>query len=835
MRDTAVPSSLAMTSVASQLDSSHTASTSHPDLVQLRQPMAPPQRYGESAISRLAPKPAGQNQRIGSNSAAELRPVSDSMNNQRVIEWQMRNQMAKDAENSGQMQQRFESAANAAVAVGSEQRPSYYPARPQSELIESGRVMTRPAVTASPLPQSTSVPQITDNVAAHRGQMAANFQQPSSAAGMLYANTPVSADDQRYSTHQQQPNMYRQQFAGSVQPQFNQMTNVRPNTSEATRFPLPGMVPASVRHRGTNVHSNLPDRGSGSQQLAVGGDSAQYGLLVGATGPAVAGGSEQRPNYYPTRPQSELIEPGYVASQPTKNASPLVPSTSMPVITGNVVGSRDQTASSVQQQSSAAEKSFSAPMYSADQRYRPQQMQPSQQFASSVQPHFNQVANVRPQSLQVGWQPLPGVVPEGVQQPSSNVRSELTGVRQQPALTGTSVQYRPLGGQYGVQDMTGNVTVVPSAVHAEVPVASSAAARPVAMTAVRYSVPDIYNQRSAMPQDVQYGMAAVENRALPAGVPFHTDHTASRPYGAHEVRYGPPTPGDVHYGVQNVAGEVPSAAPGVRYDSSSSRERLPEAVPGSSHEAVRDQSAVKFSQPSGYYQSPVNTTESYSSQETPYGLRSTSGSMPGVVANMQYEPSNTGDGWPSPPLPQEHYRAPSDQSEFSVQPLVNVPPPSTQLSTPHLHNAGDGSKPLPPEVRAGTQNTVSSVPSVPPGMPTNDVRPKRQPPPVAAKPKFPVSTGVMGKPKGVTKDDGKQLKPEKIQQKMLEIQRLESRPYLTASDQTKLQNLRVEVEFDKRLADMNEKREDDSDLEQHKMLPPTVGLLLSFTDYLNLS
>jgi len=120
-------------------------------------------------------------------------------------------------------------------------------------------------------------------------------------------------------------------------------------------------------------------------------------------------------------------------------------------------------------------------------------------------------------------------------------------------------------------------------------------------------------------------------------------------------------------------------------------------------------------------------------------------------------------------------------------------------------------------------------------MPTNDVRPKRQPPPVAAKPKFPVSTGVMGKPKGVTKDDGKQLKPEKIQQKMLEIQRLESRPYLTASDQTKLQNLRVEVEFDKRLADMNEKREDDSDLEQHKMLPPTVGLLLSFTDYLNLS
>jgi len=153
-------------------------------------------------------------------------------------------------------------------------------------------------------------------------------------------------------------------------------------------------------------------------------------------------------------------------------------------------------------------------------------------------------------------------------------------------------------------------------------------------------------------------------------------------------------------------------------------------------------------------------------------------------------------------------------------------PPSTQLPAPHLQNAGDGSKPLPLEVRASVPNTAGSVPSHAPGVPANNVQPKKQPPPVAAKPKFPVSTSVTAKTKGIIKDDGKQLKPEKIQQKMLEIQRLELRPYLTASEQTRLQNLRVEVEFDKRLADINDKHEDNSDLEQHRMLPSTVRILL---------
>lgn len=799
--------SLPGASVASQLDSSRAASVSHPDLVQLRQPTVPPQRYGESAISRLAPKAAGQNQRIGSDSAAELRAGSDSTNNQRVIEWQMRNQMANDVENSGQIQQRFESAGNTAVAVGSEQRSSYYPSKPQSQLIESGHAMSRPAANASPLPQSTSVPQTTDNVAAYRGQMAANFQQRSSSA-----STPLYSDDQRYSHRQLQQNMYNQPFAAPVQPQFTQTTNVRPNTPEVMRYPLPGMVPQSVQHPGSNIGSNLPDL---RQQLPVTGASANYRLSVGATSPTLAVESVQRPSYYPTRPQSELIEPGHVMSRPTKNASPLLQSTSMPVITDSE--NRDQTPSVVQQQSSAAEiSSYSTPMYSASQRYGPQQMPPSQQFASSIPPQFSQMANVRPPSSEIARQPLPGMVPGGAQQRSSNVRPELPNVRQQPAIIGTSVQYRPSGGQYGVQDMTSNMTVAPST---EVPVVSNVAARSVDMPAVRYPVPDISNQRSAVPQDMQYEMATVENRAIPAGIPFGTDHAASRPHAAPQVRYGPPTPSGVNYGMQNAVGQVPSVAPGVHYDSSGSQDRLPEAIPGGSFEAARDQSAVKFTQPSGYYESSLNT-------EMPYGMRSTSGSVSGVPASMRYEPSNTGDGWPLPPPPQEHYGAPSVRNEFPVQPLANMLPPSSQFSTPQLQNAGDGSKPLPPGVRVSMPNIVSSAQSLEPRLPTNDIRPKKQPPPVAAKPKFPVSTGVTGKTQGITKkDDGKQLKPEKIQQKMLEIRRLESQPYLTTSDQTKLQNLRVEVEFDKRLADMHEKREDDSDSEQHRMLPPMVRLI----------
>ena len=797
-----VMSSLAGMSVASQMDSSRTASTSHPDL---RQPPAvPPQRYGETAASRLAPKPAGQNQR---ESAAELRPGSDVMNNQRVIEWQMRNQMATDVDNLGPRQQNFESTANA-----TEQRPSYYPMRPQSQLIESEHVMSRPAVSASPLPHSTSVPEITDNTVPYRGQMAANFHEQLSAAGLLPVSTPVYSDDQRYIPRQLQPNVYNQRFAAPVRPPFNQMTDVRPNTSEVTRYPLPGMVPQSVRHPGPNVPSYMP---AVHQQPPVSSDSAQYRLSVGATNV-----SEQRTkNYYPTRPQSELIEPGYVASQPPRNASPLLQSTSMPAITDNVVGNRDRTVSSVQQQAPNAEKSSGTPMYSADHRYRPQQMQPSQQFTASVPPHFNQMANARPQSSELARQPLPGMVPKGMPQPSSSVRSELPRVDQQPTITGAGVQYRPLGGQFGVQDVTSNMTVAP----AEVQVAFSAAARP-GIPGLRYGVPDIYNQRSALPQDVSYEISAVKNRAVPAGIPSRTDHPASRPYAAHEVCYGPPVPNDNQYVMQNVAGEMPSAAPGVHYDPSNIQDRLPEDVPGSYRDSAKDQSTVKFSQPSGYYESSFNTAGTYSSQETPYGMRST-----GVMSNVQYDPSSTGDGWPLPPSPQERYGAQNVRSEISVQSSVNIQPPSSQLSAPHFVNADDGLKPLLPEVRASVPNTVSSVPSLPPGMPTNEIRPRKQPPPVAAKPKFPVSTGVTAKTKEITKDDGKQLKPEKIQQKMLEIQRLELRPYLTASEQTRLQNLRVEVEFDKRLADMSEKREDNSDSEQHRMLPSTVRIPLSFT------
>ena len=809
VRDNAMSSvapSLANVPAASRLDSSRPASTSHPDL---RQSTVPQQRYGESAVSRLAPKTSGQNQRIGSDLATELRPGMDSTNSQRVLEWQMRNQMAKDAENSEQIQQRFDSAANAAIVVGSEQKPSYNPQRPQSQLIESGT--SRPAIAASSLPQSTSVPSIPDTAVAYRGQMAASFQQQSSVAGMPSASTPMYSDDQRYSPRQLQPNMYNQ-FAASVQLQFSQMAAVRPSTSEATRYPFPGMVPQSMQHPGPR--SDLPDL---RQQLPVSGDIAQYRLSAGATSPTVS--SEQKPNYYyPTRPQSELIEPGYVVSRPAQNASPLLQSTSMPAIADNVFGNHDQTVFNVQQQSSSVEKSFNTPIYSADQRYRPPQIQPSQNVASSAPAEFNQIANVRPQASDLARQPLPGMVPEVIQQPSSSLRSELPVVRPQPAVVGSSVQYRPTGGQYGMQD----VTVAASDVRTEVPVSSIAAARPVDVPGLRYGLPVVYNQRPARPQDVRYEMSAVQNRAVPAGVPLHIDHNISKPYASQEVRYMSPAPGDVQYGMPNIAGETPSAAPSVRYNSSSSQGRLPEVVLGSSHEAVRGQPAVKFSQPSGHHESLYDAAGSYGSQETPYGMRSTSGSMLEVPAGMRYEPASTGDGWPLPPSPQERYGAPNVRSEFLVPPSAYIPPQNSQLSAPHVQNAGDGLKPLQPEVHVSLQNAVSSVPSVPPGMPTSDIRPKKQPPPVAAKPKLPASAGMMGKTRGITtRDDGKQLKPEKIQQKMLEIQRLESRPYLTAGEQTRLQNLRVEVEFDKRLADMNEKRED-VDSEQHRMLPSMV-------------
>lgn len=692
-----VASSLASTSVSSRLNSSRAVSTSHLDAVQLRQPAVNLQRRGESAVSRLAPKMTAPYPQLSSSSATESRLGSDSANNQRVIEWQMKNQMAKGNESLGQVPPRFEN----------------------------------------------------------------------------------------------EPN---------------------------------------------------------------------------PTGPTVTISSEQKPNYYSARPQSQLMEPGYVMPGPTNTASPLPQSTSMPVVTDNVVGNRDQTSVGFGQQPAVAESySVSTPVYSDDQRYTPQQPQPSiydHQSAISGPPQFSHVANVRPQMPEMVRQSLPGMVPRDLQHPGPNVRSNLPFAHQQPAVTGSGTQYRPPGGQYGLQAATSNVEMTAPGVlydlanvGGRMPAVSNADGMPVHSDGVHYVGPDNYDRRSVPQQDVRYEMANVESRAVPAGVPFTTD---SGPYTAHEGFYRPPhidraRPTDVYYGTQNVAGVMPSMRPVVpnldaerklpqagvrygmpnvgghmppapsivRYDSSSSEDRLVEAVPGS-HDMSRDQSSTKLSQHSGYYEAP-NTA----SQEAPYQIYNTSGSTSVVPANIRYDashPSNTGDNWPLPPK-HDHYAAPNVQNEFSVPLAVSIQPQSGQVSAPQLQIPGDSSKPLPTEL----QHVFTPVPSLPPGMPANDVRPKKQPPPVAAKPKLPVSTGLATKPKEITKDEGRQLKPEKMQQKMLEIQRLESRPYLTANEQTKLRNFRVEVEFNKRLADLDEKREDGSDLEQSRMFPPMVRFLLTLS------
>ena len=863
-RDNVVPAatSLANTSVSSgRFDlSSRTASTSHPDLMQLRPPAIIPQRRGESAVSRLAPKTAGPNSRLGSDSANELKLGSDIGNNQRVVEWQARNQMVKDIESARQVPHRFQDESS---SIPYEQRPNYYSSRPQSELIEPGYVMSRPAKTASPLPQSTSMPAIADNSAGNRG-----FGQQSYAAAMPSTGIPAYSDNQRYKPDQLQPSLYDQQFATSVQPQLNQVANVRPQMSEMVRHPLLGMVSAQdLRHSGPNIRSNLPDF---RQQPAVIGEGVQYRPSSGSVSPTVAVPSEQRPNYYPSRPQSELIEPGYVMARPAHTASPLPPSSSMPQVTDSMVN-RGHMAAGFGHQSSAAAIS-SVPAYSDNQRYKPDyQQQPrtyDQQFATSVQPPMT---NVRFQMSEMVRHPLPGMAPpQDVRQSGPNVRSNLPGVNQQSAVIGNGTQYRPSGGQYGVQGPATSVIMALTTVQygaanvaAGMPTVSTADGRIMYTPAERYGLPDTYDGRSAPSQNIQYELADVENRAVPVGIPYST---GSRPYATHEGPYGLPRverPADIRYGMPNVAGVTPSVRPvvpnadaerkvaqagvrygmpvvggdmppapsDVRYTSSSSQDRFAEAVPSISHEAAVDQSAMKFSRQPGYYESP-NTAMSYSSQEPRYGIHSVSGSTSVVPANIRYDAGNlspTGDGWPLPPPPSEHYGVSNVQTEFSVPPSVSVPPAS--ISAAQLQNASDDSRSLPSDARV--QNTVTPVPSLPSGMPTNDIRPKKQPPPIAAKPKFPVSAGVAVRTKGVVKDEGKQLRPEKMQQKMLEIQRLESRPYLTAGEQTRLQNLRVEVEFDKRLADVTEKREDDRDVEQHRMLPSAVRFHLSLSSYLS--
>ena len=823
-RDSAVSpvaSSLTNTSVNNRFDSTRAVSTSQLDAVQLRQPVINLQRHGESAVSRLAPKTVRPNPQLGSDSASAPGLGSDSANNQRVIEWQMRNQIATGTENHGQVPHHFENEANPTLHISSEQKPSYYLARPQSQLVEPGYMTSGPTKTAS---------------------------------------------------------QHDQQSAISAQPQFSQVASVRPQIPEMVRQPLPGMVPQDVYHSGPNRHSNLPGV---RQQPPVFGKSVQYRPSEADSSPTLATiSSEQKPGYYSARPQSQLLEPGYVTSGPTKTASPLPQRTSVLVVTDSVVGNRGQASFSHGQQSSdvTVSSSVGTPVYSDEQRYKPQQMQPSmydQQSAISAWPQSSQVANVRPQMPEMVRHPLPGMVPQDVYHSAPSRHSELPVIHQQQSVVpGGGIQYRPPGGLYGVQGTTSNIRITPPGVQYDLaklsvggrmPSVSKADEIAVHSDSIRYIGPDISHSRSAPPQNIQYEMANVDSRAVPVSVPFNT---GSRPYAAPEEVHRPPyvegtRPADIHYGMQNTVGIMPSVRPvmpnvaeravpqagvrygmpniggngmpniggklppappsGVRYGSSNSEDRLAEAMPAGSHEASRDQLSVKLSQQGGYYQSP-NTVVSYNAQEAPYQIHGSSSSTSVVPANVRYEAShlsNAGDSWPLPP-PNDHYGAPSFRNELSVSPSVSVQP----VSVPQLQNAGNSSRPLSSEVRPRVQNVVAPVV---PGMPSNGVRPKKQPPPIAAKPKLPVGTRMAVKTAELTKDEGKQLKPEKIQQKMLEIQQLESRPYLTTSEQTRLRNLRVEVEFDKRLADLNEKREDDGDLPRSRMLPPMVRFLYALS------
>ena len=809
---------------SSRLDSSRAASTSHLDAVQLRQPptVDVQHQHSESAIGRLAP--GGTAQPTG----AAARQGSD----QRVMEWQMRNQMvATGTDSPGQAPRRFDIEPNPGL-VGAGQKPSYYPARPQSQLAEPGYVVPAPAKTVPVLPPSTSMPASASSVVGSRGQMSTSSGLPSFVSAGAVASsvsTPVYSDDQRYRPqHQLQTSMYDQQPSMSASPQFNQVANVRP---QMVRQPLPGMATQDVYQPGPNRLSNLPDV---YQQPPVFGKSAQYGPSSD-----VAVGSEQKPSYYPARPQSQFVEPGYVMPAPAKTAAPLPQgNASMPVTTDVVVGNRGQVSASSGPQSSS-EPMLSDPAYSDDQRYRLQQdLQTSmydQQPVMSAAPQFAQLANVRPQMPQMVRQPLPGMAPQDIQYLGPNVRSNLPGVPQ-PLASGAEYQYRPASGQYGVHGGTSMTGMTAPGVQyvSGMPAVSSADGMPVQSV-----TPDIYDRRPALQQGVQHETADVERRAVPAGVPFITDN---RPHPAHEAPpyTERPRPADVRYGMQNVAGAVrpvspnpqtgvrygmpnvggpmPPAPPGVHYGSSVGDNRLAGAVPAGARETSMDPASVKLSQQGSHYES-ASTAASYGSQEAPYRIYSTSGS----TSVERYEAdrrSNTGDSWPMPPQ-SDHHGALSVQN---VPPSATVPPPTSRVPGLQYHSTGDGSRPLPSEPRPRMHNAATPVPSL--GMPTNDVRPKRLPPPVAAKPRLPVSTGVAMKAAEIMRDEGRQLKPEKMQQKMLEIQRLESRPYLTANEQTRLRNLRVEVEFDRRLADLSERREDSGDpVEQSRMFPPMVRFL----------
>jgi len=757
--------SLANASLGSQLDMSRPASASDPYSMQLRQPVILPQRRGESAFSRLAPKLANQR----SDSATELRPAPDTGNNQRVAEWQARNEVVKNAD---QVRRQFQSESDSGISV-SEQRKSYYSSQPQSEVVDSGYVVSRSVKTASPLPQNSSlVPAITDYTPV--------------------SQTPVYSGDERYQPPKLQPDAQNQRFVTPVQPLSS---NVRPPMSEIVRHPFSGMVPVQdVRHSSQAGHPNLPD----FRQQAPG---IQYQPSGSATSTDVAVSLEQKPSYYSTRPQSELIEPGYVMSMPAP-AYTLSQGTSMPEISADdTVLNHFQTSAGAGQQSSATEivTSIGTAVYPGDQKYQPQQLQQQVQrstygsrFPTTVQP---QMANVRPLMSEVVRHPLLGMIARDVQHGDPNVHANL-----QPAAV-TSAQYQPLVGhiqsstsasvpapgmRYGVPYVTGGITAV-----------SGIDGRQIQAPSVRYGSPDIDDRRLAPAQRRQYEMPNVDNREVPVGIPYtaregpYRPPQVARPTLPPDMRYGMPNvtssvrpvglntnadrtvpQASIRYGTPNIGGEIST---GVRYNQLSSQDRVVESMPGISREAQVDQ----VGRPQSQYSIPSQTV---------------------ALTNVRYDASNAGDGWPSPP-PVEYYRAPDHQVEFSV-PTVRAPPPNSQF-------AGSTSRPFPSEIYPGLQHTGASL-----GLPASEVRPKKQPPPIAAKPKFPVS--VM-KTKETAKDEGKQLKPEKMQQKMLEIQRLESQPYLTANEQTRLQNLRVEVEFDKRLAEMTtEKHDYDTGFQQHK-------------------
>jgi len=859
VRDGGLPgiaSSLANASVSDRLDSSRAVSTSHLDAVQLRQPVITGVQHqrSESAVSRLAPRVTAEYTQPG---ATEAKQGSD----QRVMEWQMRNQMARGADSPGQVPRGFDNEPNLGL-TDSKQKPSYYPAKPQSHLVEPGYVMPASAKTVSSQPlSSASMLVSTDSAAGNRGQMfASSGLQSSVSAGAVSSSvsTLVYADDLRYRPSQQQlqHSMYDQQPGVSAAPQFAQAANVRPQMSQMVRQPLPGMAVQDVyQPGGPNRNSNLPT--SVYQQPPAFGKSTQHRPLSDVTGPTIAVSSVQKPSNYSARPQSQLMEPGYAMPAPAKTTALLPQSNaSVPVTTENLVGNRSQiSTSSGQQFPSGPVLPNSA--YSDDLRYRPpqQQLPPSmydQRSTMSAVPQLNPVANMRPEMPQNVRQPLLGMASQDIRYPGPSVRSNLPSVAQLPVVTasGAQYQYRPPAGQYGVPGATNSVGMTPPGmqyVGGRMP-AVSTSADGMAMLS-DYISPNIYDRRSLPQLGVQYEMANVESRAVPAGVPLTADN---RPHSVYE---GPtytegPRPADIRYGVQNVVGAMPPtrpvvpdpqtgihyrmpnvggqmapAPPSVRYDATVSDSRLPEAMPAGSQETSRDQALMKPIQQGGYYESP-NTAVSYGSQEAPYRSYSTSGSTAVVPANARYEASrqsSTGDSWPLPPQ-SDSYGAPNVQN---VPHSVSVPPqPSGYVPVPQFYSTGNDSRPLPFEVRPRMQNAASAVPSLPPGMPASDVRPKKLPPPIAAKPKISASTGRAMKPSGeITKDEGKQLKPEKMQQKMLEIQHLESRPYLTANEQTKLRNLRIEVEFDKRLADLNEKRsEDGGDVEQSRMFPPLVRL-----------